>query len=222
MTLGRVRPQRILLIGASGFLGTAIHVALVEAGHAVVALYHHSAPKVMPARTGWRGLDIGRTSVEAWRPLLESVDVVINCAGVLQDSPFESTRRVHLSGVGALVQACERAGIRRLVHFSAIGVDKREVTQFARSKLAGEKLIEQSRLDWVILRPSIVLGEGAFGGSALVRGLAALPILPVMPDTAPIQPVQQSDVTRTVLHFLDDVPGRVTLNLAGPEVQRFD
>jgi hypothetical protein len=73
-------------------------------------------------------------------------------------------------------------------------------------------------LDWVVLRPSVVLGPAAYGGSALLRGLAALPVLPVMPDTGPLQVVQLEDVTATVVFFLaPDAPARVALDLAGPE-----
>jgi hypothetical protein len=73
-------------------------------------------------------------------------------------------------------------------------------------------------LDWVILRPSVVVGPAAYGGSALFRGLAAVPLLPVMPNTGLLQVVQLDDVVNTVLFFL--APGaraRLVLDLAGPE-----
>jgi hypothetical protein len=75
-----------------------------------------------------------------------------------------------------------------------------------------------SDLDWVILRPSVVLGRAAYGASALFRGLAILPILPVLPDTGPLQVVQLDEVVRTVLHFLDPRSARrITRELAGPQ-----
>jgi uncharacterized protein YbjT (DUF2867 family) len=213
--------MKVLLIGASGFLGSAIHSALIRSNNGVIASYHR-APGAALSHTVWQQIDMGNTSLEAWRPHLRGIEVVINCAGVLQDGWSESTQLVHVRGVQSLVEACEQNQVRRLIHFSAIGVDKRAVTDFARSKRAGEEIVIRSQLDWIILRPSVVLGEGAFGGSALIRGLAALPLLPIMPDTAEIQVVQRADVVRTVLHFVGDAPGRIALDLVGPDRVRFE
>jgi uncharacterized protein YbjT (DUF2867 family) len=73
-------------------------------------------------------------------------------------------------------------------------------------------------LNWVILRPSVVVGAAAYGGSALFRGLAALPLLPVMPETGLLQPVQLDDVVETVVLCLaSKLPPRIALELAGPD-----
>jgi DoxX-like protein len=73
-------------------------------------------------------------------------------------------------------------------------------------------------LDWAILRPSVVVGRAAYGGSALFRGLAALPVLARVPDTGPLQVVQLDDLVRTVLFFLEPgAPAHVVLEVAGSE-----
>jgi uncharacterized protein YbjT (DUF2867 family) len=70
----------------------------------------------------------------------------------------------------------------------------------------------------VILRPSVVVGRSAYGGSAMFRGLASLPVVPEMPGTGPIQIVQLDDVVATVMAMLDPAaPARVALDLPGPE-----
>lgn len=73
--------------------------------------------------------------------------------------------------------------MKRVIHFSAIGVNREQPSAFSSSKLAGDRALMARDLDWVILRPSVVVGWPVFGASALIRGLAALPVLPSMPGT---------------------------------------
>jgi uncharacterized protein YbjT (DUF2867 family) len=215
-----VKALRVLLTGASGLIGSAVLARLRAEGHEIVAVTRSggSADRWQFA-SRWVAMNIARaTKPEDWLPHLADVDAVVNCAGVLQDSPSDSTAGVHTHGIAALFAACERAGVRRIVHLSAIGVDRNAPTAFSRSKFEGDKALMARDLDWVILRPSVVVGRPAYGGSALFRGLAALPVLPVVPDTGPMQIVQLDDVTRTIVFFLrPEAPLRTALDIAGPE-----
>jgi uncharacterized protein YbjT (DUF2867 family) len=153
---------------------------------------------------------------------------VINCAGVLQDSPWDATS-VHSKGAAALFEACEAMRVERVIHFSAIGVERETPTAFSATKASGDQVLMQRNLGWIILRPSVVIGRPAYGGSALVRGLAAWPILPRAGEQGPLQIVLLEDVVRTVRFFLGEkAPARLALDVAGPErltfteiVQRF-
>ena len=159
----------------------------------------------------------------AWLPHLQNVDAVVNAAGVLQDSARDSTGAVHRDAPAALWKACEQAGVRRAIHFSAMGVDRGGLSDFSRSKREGDEALKARELDWVILRPSVVVGRPAYGGSALFRGLAALPVLPRTPDAGPLDIVQLDDVVETVARLLrPGAPAKVELELAGPERLRFD
>jgi uncharacterized protein YbjT (DUF2867 family) len=168
-------------------------------------------------------LDVARaTRPEVWLPLLDGIDAVVNCAGTLQDSPGESTRGVHVDGIAALLKSCQERGVRRFVHLSAIGVDKGRPSAFSRTKREAEALIMSSDLDWVILRPSVVIGRAAYGGSALLRGLAGLPIVPVIHGAGAVQLVHLDDVIETIILFLhNNAPGRVALDLVGPRLWPF-
>jgi uncharacterized protein YbjT (DUF2867 family) len=130
---------------------------------------------------------------------------------------------VHHQGIATLFEACEQLQIRRVIHFSALGVDRETPSEFSRTKLSGDKALMERDLDWVILRPSVVFGRAAYGASALMRGLAALSLVPSIPRTGQLQIVLLQDVVRTVEYFLNPTaPAREVVELVGPHRFSFD
>jgi uncharacterized protein YbjT (DUF2867 family) len=216
---------RILLIGATGFIGSAVAARLAAEGHEVVGVARSldSAARRLPF-SSWIELDLRRADTpEAWLPHLDGIDAAVNCAGALQDSVRDSTAAVHSKAPAALWEACEGAGVRRVVHLSAMGVDRGGLTKFSLTKGEGDAALTARDLDWVILRPSVVVGRQAYGGSALFRGLAAFPILPRNPEAGPLDIVQLDDVVETVARLvLPEAPARVALELAGPDRLSFE
>jgi uncharacterized protein YbjT (DUF2867 family) len=211
---------RILVIGASGLIGSAVCARLAGDGHDVVGASRRPPP-VGLGHVKHVGLDLANATPPDFASLLSGIDAVVNCAGTLQDAPGESTEGVHYRGVLALLDACVSRGVQRLVHLSAIGVE-RETTSFSATKHAGDAQIIASSLDWVILRPSVVVGRAAYGGSALMRGLAALPIQPLMSDTGPLQLVWLDDVVQTIVFFLHPgAPSHQIVDLVGPRTWSF-
>jgi uncharacterized protein YbjT (DUF2867 family) len=204
-------------------IGSVAVARLAAEGHHVVGAGRRAAEPGL-IDVAWVRLDVASSVDPAdWMPHLTGIDAVLNCAGVLQDSPGNSTAAVHTDGISALFAACERAGVRRVVHLSAVGVDRETPTAFSRSKLAGDQALMARDLDWVILRPSVVVGRAAYGGSALMRGLAALPILPVMPQTAPLQIVHLDDLVDAIVFFLkSDAPSKCVVEVVGPKRQSFE
>lgn len=211
--------MRILILGGTGFIGSALVARLRSDGHECVIVSRGKNAAAKDIR-----LDIAKAvRPEDWISALGGIDAVINAAGALQDSAGQSPEGVHVVGIDALYAACETQGVRRVIHVSAVGVDCATPSAFSRTKRDGESALMARDLDWIVLRPSVVIGRAAYGGSALLRGLAALPFMPKLPDTAPIQPVHLDDVVETVVFFLlPNAPTRQALDLAGPRQMSFD
>jgi uncharacterized protein YbjT (DUF2867 family) len=216
--------MRVLVIGAYGFIGSAIISALLEAGHRVGGLGRsvEAARRRFP-EVEWIARDLRRLlRPEDWMPCLAGYDAVVNAAGVLQDGAHDDVGLVQSAAMHALFAACEKSGPNRLVQISAVGADGRASTLFMRSKAEADAALAGLRLDWVILRPGVVIGSQAYGGTALLRGLAALPlVIPVAVPDAAVQTVDLAEVAEAVVLALEGrIPARRSYDLVEDEPHR--
>jgi uncharacterized protein YbjT (DUF2867 family) len=199
--------MRILLTGANGFIGRYLLGRLSAAGHAVVPAVRRPAEtdRLLPAPASI-AVDLNRdTAAAAWRPRLAGIDAVINCAGILQGRPGQSIAAIHDAAPRALFEACRAVGLRRVIQISAISAEPAAGTAYALTKHAADTALAASDLDWVILRPSLVYAEGAYGGTALFRALAAMPFaIPVVGDGRQLfRPIHVDDLAAAVLAILE-------------------
>ena len=214
--------MRVLVTGAYGLVGSAVLLRLHRDGHELVAAGRSIAAASRRAPFArWVEADYRRLTLAGdWLPLLEDIDAVVNCVGVLQDGARDNVRRVHVEATTAMFAACEKVGVRRVIHISAVGGDRTAPTAFARSKAEAEADLAARHLDWTILRPALVLAPVAYGGTALLRALAAVPLVtPVIAADAKLQLVSADDVAETVAHCLS--PGaavKARWDLAHPTV----
>ena len=169
--------MRVLITGAYGLIGAACLERLRREGHDLIG----AGRSVAQARlrfpyAGWAVADFGElTTPQSWHGLLSGIDGVVNCVGALQDGARDDLERVHVAAPAAMFAACEERGVRRVVHVSAVGADRDGPTRFARSKGATESDLAGRDLDWVILRPGLVLARSVYGGTAMLRGAAGVP-----------------------------------------------
>jgi len=173
--------MRVLVLGGAGFLGRHVVAALIDRGNAVVigSRRPKRAAERLPRnaqRCERRRVRFERmTSADAWDPLLEGIDVVVNCVGILRRRGGETYDRVHHLAPAALAEACARRGIARFVHVSALGLDAGARSGFIRSKLDGEHALRAARGVVSIVRPSLLDGDGGFG-ARWIRRVAQWPV----------------------------------------------
>jgi uncharacterized protein YbjT (DUF2867 family) len=202
--------MNILLIGASGFIGQHLTVALGAAGHTV-----------RPAGRR-QGMDLMALQSPAdWHPHLSGIEAVINAAGIIGESGGQSFAPLHHRGPAGLFRACADAGIRRVVQISALGADETAFSAYHLSKRAADDVLRRLDLDWFVLRPSLIYGPGGKSAGRFMA-LARLPWIPVLEDGGQhLQPVHISDVVATTLACLEARPSRLTLDIVGPETFTF-
>ena len=198
MTAGK---RKILVLGASGLIGRFVTDDLRVRGFSVVGVARRLSAS---QNSGPLDLELPIMSMEAAQlaRLLRDhgIDVVVNCLGVLQDGPGSDTAAVHRDFVARLLQAIRDSDRAiRLVHISIPGTPESDRTAFSTTKREAERLIAESGVAFTILRPGFVVALAAYGGSAMVRSLAAYPLdLPATERAAPFQPVAMEDIAATI------------------------
>jgi NADH dehydrogenase len=212
----------VTIFGGSGFVGTQIVQLLARAGYRVrVAvrrpdLAGHVKPlgtvgQVMPIQANVRNLESVQRAVKG-------ASTVINLVGVGYEGGRQRFRAVHTMGARNVAEAARQAGVTTLVHMSALGADPQSASTYARSKALGEAEVQAAFKTAIIIRPSIIFGQGDsfFNRHASIARL--LPVLPVIGAKAKAQPIYVGDVAAA---FLAAVEGKVkagsVYEIGGPE-----
>jgi uncharacterized protein YbjT (DUF2867 family) len=211
---------RAFVAGAAGFIGEHVTRALVADGWAVIggARDLASARRLLP-EIEWVRVDFGRdTDPETWRKRLDGCDALVNCVGILQSSWRDQSRRVHVDATVALFEGARRAGVRRLLHISALGADAAGATDFARDKAAADSALETMD-GTIVLRPSLVYALANHGGTALIRALAGLPgVVPIPSGDITFDPIHAEDLAAIAVRCLDPrVDAKGIFDVGGPQ-----
>ena len=213
----------LFVTGASGFVGRRVLRLLAQSGQTDVRLLSRTPVGLTSGGTlphGARVVHGDLASVSSWLPALEGVDTVLHLASstgkVRRSDHFDAI----VGGTERLLDAARGAGVSRFLFVSSIaaGFEHRRYYHYAEAKRAAEALVRASSFDWLIVRPTMVLGPESPVLSGL-RTLATLP-LPVIfgSGNAPVEPIAVDDLAAILVAALDVNPwGGRTISIGGPE-----
>jgi NADH dehydrogenase len=200
---------RVLVTGASGFIGTALTPRLVAAGHVPRLLVRRApaTPPAPPVETVVGDL----LAPESLAAAAAGTDAVVHLGAATSAGRLDPALayRVNVGGATALIEACRAGGCRRVVVLSTQHVHLPRPGAYGRTKRIADVLFAGSDLDVTILRPSLVYGPGTRGVFTKLAGLVRkLPVIPVVgPGTWHLRPL-----------YLDDLLAVITETLARPEL----
>lgn len=222
-----VTPERpagagVCVLGGTGFVGRSTVGQLCAAGFAVRVLTrerrHARALLVLP------GVEIVEADPHDDAVLARhfaGAEAVVNLVGILHSGPRASFEAVHVDLPRRVANACRAAGVRRLVHLSALGASAQGPSEYLRSRGRGESALALAAgpVSVTVLRPSVIFGREDTFLNLFATLVRLFPVVPLAGAAARFQPVWVEDVARAVVRCLqDERTAGQTLELGGPRI----
>ncbi|HXQ50676.1 MAG TPA: complex I NDUFA9 subunit family protein [Stellaceae bacterium] len=222
-----MRNRRVTVLGASGFIGRAIVKRLAAEGAVIAAVARHAHEATFLKPMG----DVGQIALidadirddGALDAVVAGAEIVVNAIGILFERGAQNFAALHARLPVRLAVTAQKAGVKQILHVSALGADLQSPSNYARTKAEGEAELRAAFPDAIVLRPALVFGPeddffNRFGTYA--RFLPALPL--IGGGATRFQPVYVGDVADAAVAALQrpDAAGRV-FELAGPEIYSF-
>jgi len=213
----------VTVFGGSGFVGGQVVRALAKAGHRVrVAVRQPNLAYRMRMLGDVGQIEVVQANVRnpaSVARALDGAEACVNLVGVLWESGRQKFQSIHTMAAQTVAQAAAKAGVRRLVHMSALGADADSASKYFRTKAEGEAAVRAAFPDATIVRPSLVFGvdDRFFNRFAQIAALS--PVMPLVGGDSRVQPVFVGDVAAVIAKAVASPAAvGVTYELGGPTV----
>ena len=200
--------KKVCVLGGSGFVGRHVISKLCEQGYEVLVPYRNiNRAKHLSVLPTVSLVEADVHAPAVLKSLFQGVDAVINLVGILHEHKRGAFQSAHVELPRKVVEACRAAGVKRLLHMSALGGDPDGLSRYQRSKGEGEALVLASHGDDLavtVFRPSVIFGPEDSFLNLFARLLYWTPIFPLGSPNAKFQPVYVGDVAHAYVASLNN------------------
>ena len=219
--------QQIAVFGAGGFLGRHLIRELTKLDYRIKVATRNPYLKGYLKPLGNPGqIELIKTNIfniEEVKNILKNCDYVINLVGILYETQKQKFTEIHSDFPHLLSNLCNKNGIKKLVHVSALGIKEKHSSQYMQSKLQGEKNIKNIFKQSVILRPSLIFGPEDKFFNTFASYARISPVIPLIgKGKTKFAPIYCVDVGKAIVKALelDNIEPKV-YELGGPEIYSF-
>ena len=218
----------ILITGATGYIGQHLVARLITQGVQPRCLVRDMKKASNMFPSDQVELVQGVTTVPATLPTaVQGIETIIHAAFMTADkkeSPQNHYQETNVQGTGNLVDAAQKAGVKRIIEISGLGTKPDKPGSYMQGRYLAEQKLIQSGLDWTIIRPSVLFGKDAPFIKGLTDLLRTAPVVPLVGGGKTLfQPIHVDDVITIILKVLAE-PERTNqkiYTIGGPEYYTF-
>lgn len=220
-----MKSRLVTIFGGSGFIGRYVVEKLAARGEMIRVAVRNPAGGLFLKPLG----DLGQVEImaanirneQSVRRAVAHADCVINLAAVLYESGGQTFDGLHRDGAARIARLSREAGVKSLVHMSALGAERTSESRYARSKAAGEEAVLEAFPGATILRPSVVFGPEDEFFNRFASLAAKLPVLMMPGLNIRFQPVYVRDVAEAIVRVSEGGKAYAgqTFSLGGPQVK---
>ena len=222
-----MKAKNVLVWGGSGQIGRHLIRKLTKNQYRVTVVTRNTHQKGLLIKSqgnqGWINIvEVNIFDEKKIRSLFQETDICINLIGILYENKGNSFKNIHTLFPSILAKLCKEYNLEHFIHLSALGVDKAMDSNYAKSKLEGEKEILKNFPLSTILRPSLVYSSSDSFSTSMMTLLNRLPVFPLYYSGKTLfMPIHAKDLVDIIFNVVSKNTKSQIIECVGPETMTF-
>lgn len=207
----------LLITGATGFVGQNLLNKLTGEKIKVRCLVRDKK-KIVDNSNEWEIIEGDISDKNILYQATQNVDTVIHLASVIKSSDHQEFMNINVQGTRNLIEACIKNKVKKIIYISSLDAVLNKSNIYGKSKAISENAIENSNIDYIILRPALIYGKGSKDIIMLTKLIRGHPVVPVIGSgRGKLQPVYVNDICDIILKLIESDIKNKTYFIAGEQ-----